>query len=380
MDINPKSSLEDEDNLCHKFSKLECLEILLNLAEENPDKIITRDFFRKEAGFIFDKDWVPYFGTFTEFKRQANLSPTRSENTLLSKVAIQASVDNIREYNKEKYEWSTLYNRDSPRRFQKFLVLSDIHDILCDPFYRRMSIVAAHTYKPQKIIFNGDLFDLPEFSKYGKRVEEFDPRPRQDWVHSYLTDLRNVVHNDTEFNLVEGNHEFRLVKYFLENAPLVMHTLHLQGINVREFLGLDEFNVNYYSRADFGATTDAEITNEVKRNYYQFKDIVLFHHYQEGKKFGMPGCSGHHHKFYSWPFYNKTYGPYRWFQSAGGIKRHVDYFNTMGEMWENGFYIVNIDLYNKKNTWFQEISCTNEHCWLDGRRYTRNEEEKLFLV
>ena len=360
------------------YSKEECIESFNNLLADYPDKIITRDFFRKN-GCIPEGSWLCHYGTFAEFRRAAGQAPTRTDTKFLNSIAMVNSADDLREHNSEKFSWSDQYLKPSGKRIQTFLVGSDFHDIMCDPFYRRMFVEAAKAYSPDQVVFNGDLFDLIEFSRYKHRPAEGDSMKKIHWVRDLNRDLRNIV-PDAEFHLVEGNHEYRLVKFLTERAPMLLDILGFQGLGVKEVLGLHEFDVNYHSRADFATFTDSDIANELKRNYYRFQDHVLFHHFPVGKTFGMPGVSGHHHKFKAWDEFNLTYGPYTWYQLGGGVRRSVDYLDTMGEKWTNGFMVIHVDTQNKKNTVFEYIDTTNEFAVICGCMFQRKEEEKVFLT
>ena len=361
-----------------RYSKEECIKALVNLAEEYPEKSITRDFFRKNSE-VPVSNWTYHFGTFSEFKRQAGEDESRSEKKFLNELAFTESADQLRKHNDDKQGWDQSYLKPTGKRIQTFLVGSDFHDIMCDPFFRRMFIEAARAYGPDQIIFNGDLYDMIEFSRYNSRPTDYAPLIRMQWVRDLMNNLRNTV-PDAEFHLVEGNHEYRLVKHLTEKAPAVMDILNLQGMGVKEFLGLHEFNINYHSRADFATFNNSDINNQLKRNYYNYKDIVLFHHYPIGMSFGMPGISGHHHKYKVWDQFNITYGSYNWHQLGGGSRRHVEYMETMGEKWNNGFMIIHVDTENKKNTIFNYIDCTNQFAVIAGTMFERNPEEMVFLT
>lgn len=364
-----------EDN---RYTREECLQTIISLSKKYPYKLMSRDLFRQYSN-IPERDISYHFGNFTTFKQVAGLSPSRDEKKLLSQHVKEASVFKLREFNKEKWSWDDLYVKDNNGRFQSFVVVSDIHDIMCDPFFRRMSIEMAKQINADHIIFNGDIFDQPEVSNFRQRPLEYKPIERYKWVHDYFKDFREVV-PDAEMDFIEGNHEFRLIKHLIDKSPYVMDVLDLHGWDTRKFLGLDEFEINYHSRADFGTFTENDIQNEVKRNYYKFRDIVLFHHYPtEGMRFGMPGVSGHHHKFQTWPQFNATYGSYNWYQSGCGSRRHIDYQVMMGEQWQNGFMTIIVDTNNKRNTIFNYVDTTSEFCYLNGILHERTKEEKLFL-
>jgi hypothetical protein len=377
MDIDSFSGNDSQESSEDRCSKRECLNTIQALSSEYPDRPITRDFFR-QVGDIPDKDICFHFGNFQTFRQAAGLLPSRDEKKVYSFQGKEESVADLREFNKEKWSWKETYIRTNTKRFQTFVVVSDTHDIMCDPFYRRMSLQAAKDHADH-IVLNGDMFDHPEISTFRLRPQEYRPAERYKWVHDYFQDFRNVA-PDAQMDFVEGNHEYRLMKHLIDKSPYVMDVLNLHGWDSRKFLGLDEFEINYYSRSDFGTFTETDIQNEVKRNYYMFQDKVLFHHYPvEGMRFGMPGCGGHQHKLQVWPQFNAEFGAYNWYQTGGGSRRHVDYQVMMGQQWTNGFMTILVDTENKRNTVFNYVDCTGEFCWLNGKLYGRTEEEKIYL-
>jgi len=357
------------------YTEEEMIQEIQRIAGENPERTISRDFFRTHSE-IPEREWARVFATFPQYKRSAGLLPTRTASREIAAYAKHKSVEDLRDYNQVKAGWKESFLKPSSKRNQTFLVGSDMHDEMCDPFYRRLFVEAAKTYKPSKIILNGDIFDAPEVSAYEKRPREFRPRERVLWVSNLLADLRGQV-PDAEINLVEGNHEYRLIHHIVDKSPFLLEILDLNGHDIKSLLGLTNYEVNYFSRADLATFTEADIRKEIRKNYYMFKDHVLFHHFPEGRHFGMPGVSGHHHKYQVWSMFNATYGAYNWLQLGAGSRRHVDY--TEAGKWQNGFALVHVDLNNKQNTVFEYIDCTNETCKMNGSEYRRTEKEKLFI-
>jgi len=362
-----------------RFSREFMISELQRVAEENPEKIISRDFFRKDiTHLIKESDYISEFGTWPAFKVAAGIQSTRSALKQYKAFGQHSEVSDLRDYNHSKNNLKDIHKREYYSRFQTFLVGSDQHDIECDPFYRRMFIEAAKLNNPTKIIFNGDLYDWYEFSSYKKRPENLKIGERILWVRNFMTDLRNTC-PDAEFNLVEGNHEYRFIRHIIENSPHLAEVLDINGYNIKKILGLDEFEVNYYANADLATFTNSDINNELRNNYYMFKDFLMFYHYPKGKnQFQMPGISGHHHKLQVWPMFNATYGTFKWMQIGGGAKRKAEYTDSAAA-WQNGFALIHVDLDNKKNTVFEYIDCTYDMCRINGNTYFRNVNEKAVV-
>lgn len=350
----------------------EVLADLQRIARINPDKVITRNYYRVNGTYA-ESAWNAHYGTFHEFKRQAGLVLSRHAHRMEKDIAKHASTERMREMNHEKQEWSGAYLREFGGRFQTVLVCSDIHDIDCDPFYRRLLVEAARRVQPEKIVFNGDIFDLPEFSKYTQDPREFQPVARIQWVHKLLYDMREAA-PEAEMTMVEGNHEFRLLRHLSEATPALMTVLSdLHGLTVPDLLGLATYEVNFLARADLAAFSERDIKNELKKNYAIFYDAILFHHFPEGFAMGYPGCNGHHHKHLVRHAYSPTFGPYEWHQLGAGHARQASY--CAGERWSNGFMLCHVDT-NTKRTQFEYIDSSHDHCYIGGHLYERAAEEQ----
>lgn len=355
------------------------IKALQKVQSDYPDKNISRDFFVEicEDSKISERKYKKLWGNFTTFKMAAGLASTKSENKYYSNIAKHATVQDLKDFNRVKNEWNKSFRRDSEKKEQVFLVGSDIHDLYCDPFYRRMFIEAAKITNPTKIIFNGDLFDNPEFSKYTNRPSDYRVEERLHWVHSFWSDLRNIV-PDAEFNLVEGNHEVRLVKSLIEKSPGMMSILDYRGFDIKSVLGFNDYEVNYFSSADLATFTNADMQNEQNKNFYVFKEHLLCHHFPVGESFGLPGISGHHHYFKATPKFSYQYGSYAWYQSGAGTRHHVDYQITQGIKWNNGFFIVRVDINDCKNTIFEYVDTTRNKAIIQGQYFYRKDDELLF--
>jgi hypothetical protein len=351
------------------------IEIYKEEKSNNPEVKITRDYFIKivPKGIIDKK-----FGSFNNLKLKVGDIPTRTAFKEMKSYEKHKSVEGLKEYNKEKFSWANKFNfKDDKYRLKYITVVSDMHDLKCDPFYYRMFLNNIKN-KPDMIVLNGDILDLPEFGKYSNKLSEFRIKDRISWLHKFLKDIRELC-PDVLINYIEGNHEYRLIHHILEKSPMMEELIDFCGFNIRKLLGLDEFKVNYYSRADIGTFTEADINNELKKNHYIAYDNVVFYHYPEGRtRFGMPGVSGHHHKLQVWPMYNYTFGTYNWIQTGAGAIRNAD-FTDSSFCWQNGFAEVIVDVKNKKNLIMNNIDCTGEFCYMNGGIFQRNEHELKFM-
>ena len=364
---------EDSSKAKLNYGKEDCINELRLMAEANPEQVITRNFFRNKSQ-ISESTWNRYFGTFAEFKKQANITLSRHAQALEKNIAKHASRDKQRKANEIKFSYEEKYLVPDKRRWQSIVVGSDMHDLECDAFYREMFIEACERVQPEKVVLNGDIFDLTEFSRFTHDPREYKPVERIKWVHELLADIRNAVAN-TEITLVEGNHEFRLLRHLTESTPALVTVLSdLHSFTIPKLLGLDEYGVNYIARMDLSAFSEKDIKSELRKNYFIAHNCCLFHHFPEGFSMGYAGVNGHHHKHLVRSAYSPLFGTYEWHQLGSGHKREASYCS--GEKWANGFCIIHIDTVAKK-CFFEYIDTTNGFCMLGGKFYTDKKREGI---
>ena len=350
-----------------EFSSDQCIKELQRIVLENPEKVISRNFFRVNST-IAESVWNRFFGTFQEYKRQAGVLLSRSQHQLEKQIAKHASVDHYREFDKERMDWGSKYIRKNKTRFQTILFCADFHDKNTDSFTLSVLIDTAKRLKPDIVCIVGDLFDLPEFGRYTVDPREWDVVGRIQFVHEkILAPLRKAV-PDAQIDMIEGNHEHRLLRHLCDATPALKAVLSdLHGLTMSSLLGLEKYEVNYIAKCGLTIYNLTDQKHELRKNYKVYFDAVLAHHYPEGARLGMPGVNGHHHKLEVRTLHNETFGSYPWIQ-MGGIHR-CDATYTNGEKWSNGFVIAHIDTQTKE-TLLEPITVGAFAC-VGGRYYYR---------
>jgi hypothetical protein len=357
-------------NNSHEYTEDELIQILRTLKLEEPSKWITRAFFR-EATQIPDSAWTHIFGTFEEFARQAKFSVNRGAHRFEKKVAAHKSRDHYAEAN-ERHHWAGKYLK-ADGRIKTSVVFSDTHDLLIDPFYERVLVSSCAKIQPDRIIMNGDLFDLAEFGKYAVDPRKWDVVGRIRAVHKLMGELREVC-PDAEFWFIEGNHEFRIIRHLQDQTPAMRAVLSdLHGWDTKKLLGIDVFEVNYVSKADLRASTVGEIKTQVQKNWHLFDDCYLVSHYKMLNR-GYDGTNGHDHKYQAWPVRRLNGGSGTWMQYGGGHVIDADYCDAEG-LWNLGFGIVHTDsLHKSVNQQYIPITTIAE---VGGEFYQREESEMV---
>ena len=359
--------LSQDESKIQVATRDEIIAEILRVVEQDTTVVVTRNHFRNESRYA-ESAWIAHFGTWDEAKRQAGVTLSRSAHRLGLNVAKHASVDRMRALNADKREYEGKYLRPASRRFQTLIHVTDIHDKECDPFALRIMLETIERIQPEKVIIGGDLFDLPEFGKYGVDPREWDVVGRIRAAHAILRDIRARA-PDAELVLVEGNHEFRLLRHLAEETPAMRVILSdLHDFTVPKLLGLDQFEVNYIARGDLGTFTERDIKEELNRNFYIAWDAYLVHHFPYGKKMGYPGGNGHHHRFHAEQFYSPHFREYQWLQLGAMHRRLASY--TAGEQWGLGFNICHVDTHTKHSV--NEYAHIADHAMIGGRFYERD--------
>lgn len=340
----------------HRGTPQECIDDLRSIAIQNPEKVISRNFYRVHGKYA-ESVWNAYYGTFSEFKRQAGLVLTRQQHIHERNIAKHASSDHYRKMAAERSDWCEKYVRENDRRFKTILVCSDLHDKEIDLFYLRVLIDTARRAQPDIIVLNGDIFDLPEFGKYGVDPREWDVVGRINYAHDNILQPLREACPEAQIDFIEGNHEARLLRQLADATPALRAVLSdLHGFTVGKLFGLDRFEINYIAKADLAAWTKRELEKELANNYKIYYDTVLCHHFPHARNMGLPGVNGHHHQHVVWSQFSPIYGPYEWHQLGSGHKRSASYCE--GEKWHNGFVLVNVDT-DKRTTNFDYVAITD---------------------
>ncbi|MDY7537631.1 metallophosphoesterase [Undibacterium sp. RTI2.1] len=336
---------ENLEKITDDWTKEECIEELQRIAKIDPDRVMTRNYFRVN-GRIAESVWNQYFGTFEEFRRQAGLVLSRQQHQFERQIAKHVSVDHYRKANDERRNYDVKYLRDKSGRFKTVMICSDLHDIEIDPFYLRVWLDTVARVQPDIIVFNGDIFDLPEFGKYGVDPREWDVVGRIKFAHDKILGPTRAVAPEAQIDFIEGNHEARMLRHLSDETPAMRAVLaELHGWTISKLLGLDQFEINYIAKADLAAFTKRDFEKELAQNYKVYFDTFLCHHFPHARNLKLPGVNGHHHKHIVWSDFTPVYGAFEWHQLGSGHKRAASYCE--GEKWHMGFDIAHIDTHTR---------------------------------
>lgn len=358
--------ISHDESKIPEATREEIIAEILRVIEIDTTRVVNRNHFRNESRYA-ESAWISHFGTWEEAKRQAGVTLSRHAHRLGLNIAKHASVDKMRAMNDARQGYEGKYLRPASRRFQTLIHATDLHDKECDPFVLRILLETIERVKPEKVILGGDLFDLPEFGRYGVDPREWDVVGRIKAAHAILAAIRERA-PETELTLVEGNHEYRLLRHLAEESPAMRVVLSdLHGYTVPKLLGLDQFEVNYIARCDLGTFTQRDIAEELNRNFHIAWDAYLTHHFPAGEKMGYHGGHGHHHRHWVHQHYSPDRGPYKWTQLGACHVRRASY--CAGEAWGLGFQVAHVDTHTKSVA--DEYIHIQDHAMVGGRFYLR---------
>lgn len=351
----------------HEGTAEEVLHDVRALAEANPERVLTRNYYRIHGSYS-ESVWNRYFGTFLELRRQAGILLTRQQHQLERQIAKHASVDHYRDMNADRNSYGHKYDRPTSKRFKQVVVASDFHDKNVDKFMLEVFLDTLKRVQPDVVCLGGDVLDLPEFSKYFCDPRDFDVVGRIKFAHEHILKPIREACPDAQIDFIEGNHEFRLLKHLADATPALRAVLSdLHGMTISSLLGLDKFQINYIAKGDLAAYTLSDVHKQVAKNYKVYWDCFAVSHESDGKKLGVPGINGHHHKTVIEPQYSHQFGAYNWIQIGCGHKLDAEYCHPK---WQHGFCIVTCDT-ETKQTVFDTITFSENFAVVGGKFYER---------
>lgn len=352
--------------------KPELIKDILALQKKYQDKYISRNFYR-EYGKFTETEWSKVFGKFSEFRKQAGLDTTRQQNKLEGQIARQASVDHYREYfESQVMPYHLKYEKDHKKDIITMMVCSDIHDLETDRFTLSVFLDQCYITQPDIIIFNGDIYDMYEFSRFEKDPRLCRPIERMKFVHDKIWKAVRQACPKAQIDFIIGNHEYRLLRLFADANPYFKVVLSdFVGLKLKDIFGLDEFQINLQSKLDLACYSQKDINKQLDQNFKVYFDCFVANH-KSSDRFGLSGTNGHHHRGEVSSFTNLMNGePNRctWVQTPALHKIDAEYIDGLSQA-NMGFSIVHLSKSTKEV--IQQLHFVNEN-WahINGKIYRR---------
>jgi len=353
-------------------TKEDCINDLRRVQELEPLRFITRNYYRNHGKYS-DSTWDKFFGSFSEFRKQAGLELNRHQQKLEREIAKHASHDIYRDfYRAEVLPYLNQYEiAISTSRYKVVLVGSDFHDIDCDDFMLSVFIDTAKRLQPDVITLNGDLFDCYDSSKYDKDVRELKIVERFEYVKKRVfKPLRELCPN-TQIDFILGNHEWRIVLILANKNPNFRVLLSdVMGLTLADVFGVHEFKINLISKTDLAAFSKDDRNKEFKKNFKVYYDCFVVGHFKD-LGYGMSGTSGHCHRPSTETFTNLVRGRCFWVETGCMCHTDAEYVQHR-DKWGQSFLIAHIDSVSKTVN-PEHIIVSGNNVVIHGIRYVRDE-------
>ncbi len=215
---------------------------------------------------------------------------------------------------------------------QKVMCVSDIHYPYENIKAEDLALSFAKEYKPDIIVWNGDIFDCYAVSSYNKDVsKKMNIQDEIDYGVSRMTHWVKSLPS-TKHYFLEGNHETRLARMISGSAPALAA---LRSTKFEEVVGLYKIGIEY-----------------VKSHQDLFIGSLMFYHGDAVRKgagnsvrahFDQYGCSiimGHCHRLSVGHKRNK-YGTHTLIENGTLASFDVEYARFPD--WQTGFTVIEYD-------------------------------------
>src|ERR1035437_2507495 len=309
-----------------KATSQECVSDLQRLQAENPLSEVSRDFYRLN-GTYSERTYLKHFARFSSFKQAAGLSPNKMQRKVQSNVAHQSHLDVYRQFALEEVMPCVDRFLKSPKdpNYPEIAVISDIHDVHCDPFILATFIRMCELKQPDIICLNGDIFDNYEAStKYNIDLRQFIPKERFDFVQEHVFGALRKACPNAQIDFIVGNHDLRVIQLLATMDPFTRAWLSdCLGMTLSDWFGLSKHQINLHSKFDLAAFNSKEIKEQQDENFKVYYDCwVANHTHDDG--FGMAGSSGHIHRPGMIQGSSLPMGSYDWMTTGCAKKPYVE--------------------------------------------------------
>lgn len=213
--------------------------------------------------------------------------------------------------------------------YGRTLFISDIHCPFQDDIAINAMVLFAQWWKPDTIIFIGDVVDFYAISSFAK-----DPnrglrlKEELDTAKDTIGFICKMM-PDTKKYFIKGNHEARLQKYLWTRATELAN---LDELRLEKLLDFEKHSIEYIETGQMKYHGIIVKHGNVVRRYSGYTARAEF------EKNGMSGVSGHTHRL-SVYYHNNEAGSFVW-SEIGCLCRHdAEYLDGQAPNWQSGFGI-----------------------------------------
>lgn len=206
----------------------------------------------------------------------------------------------------------------------KIFVASDLHFPYQDNKAIECFLKEVEDKKPDMVVLNGDLLDFYRLSRFTKDPSGKDPAEEIEMCREFLHRLRNITEVPIYYTI--GNHETRLEKYILDQAPMIACLMD----NVFQVIKTDDINIVGCSRLTINDNFVFEHGTRLgsKTGLSAIKELEA--HY-------LSGATGHTHRLARYST-RKSGKRFTWLETGCLCDLSPEYM--IDPDWEQGFGIV----------------------------------------
>lgn len=206
----------------------------------------------------------------------------------------------------------------------KIFVASDLHFPYQDDKAIECFLREVEREKPDMVVLNGDLLDFYRLSRFTKDPSGKDPAEEIEMCREFLHRLRNITEVPIYYTI--GNHETRLEKYILDQAPMIACLMD----NVFQVIKTDDINIVGCSRLTINDNFVFEHGTRLgsKTGLSAIKELEA--HY-------LSGATGHTHRLARYST-RKSGKRFTWLETGCLCDLSPEYM--VDPDWEQGFGIV----------------------------------------
>lgn len=215
----------------------------------------------------------------------------------------------------------------------KVFVASDLHFPYQDNKAIECFLKEVESKKPDMVVLNGDLLDFYRLSRFTKDPSGKDPAEEIEMCREFLHRLRSIT--DVPIYYTIGNHETRLEKYILDQAPMiaclmdnVFQVIKTEDIGV---IGCSRFTINdnfvFEHGTRLGSKTGLSAIKELEAHY-------------------LSGATGHTHRLARYST-RKSGKRFIWLETGCLCDLSPEYM--IDADWEQGFGIIEFKSGRLKN-------------------------------
>jgi hypothetical protein len=351
---------------------------IMRLKISNPAKWISEEFYGAHGRYSLTTV-RSIFGDFEEAQRQSGLKLSRGQQAMQRAVAKHVSLDVYRDfYRKEVLPYANKYEFMDKKsgRMKVGVVLSDLHDLECDPFMLSVAIAVIKDMQPDIVLLNGDVSEQAEFGRWNCDPRNYKIKERADFKKKHIFGAIRAAAPNAQIDWVIGNHDWRILKVMADKTPHFKVLLSdVMGLSLADMFGIKDYGINLIAKEDldFAAHTKKGIENELRKNYRFYYDqlgnpMYCANHFDMGK-YGLSGTSGHVHKPRLIPFSN-AFGDHTWMVTGCMAKTNAHYVEGLDQA-QNGFGIFHLDTL-KGGVQQELVNCGGDFIHIHGRYYYRN--------